>query len=68
MDTTILINTLIYAGVGILLLVIAFVILDLVTPGKLWEEIEQKQNSAVAIFAGAIALSIAIIVAASVHG
>jgi uncharacterized membrane protein YjfL (UPF0719 family) len=68
MDTTILLNTLIYAGLGIVLLVVAFVILDLVTPGKLWEEIEQKQNSAVAIFAGAIALSIAIIVAASVHG
>lgn len=68
MDTTILINTMIYAGVGIVLLVVAFIILDLLTPGKLWEEIEQKQNVAVAIFAGSIAIGIAIIVAASVHG
>ena len=68
MELQVLWNTLIYAGIGILLFILSFVILDLLTPGKLWEEIEQKQNSAVAIFAGAIALGIAIIVAASVHG
>ncbi len=68
MDTTIILNTLIYAGIGILLLVISFVILDFLTPGKLWEEIEQKQNTAVAIFAGLMGVGIAIIVAASVHG
>lgn len=68
MDTAIIINTLVYAAIGIVLFVVSFVILDLLTPGKLWEEIEQKQNVAVAIFAGAIAIGIAIIVAASVHG
>lgn len=68
MELQVLWNTLIYAGIGIILFILSFVILDLLTPGKLWEEIEQKQNSAVAIFAGAIALGIAIIVAASVHG
>ncbi len=68
MDMTIIWNTLIYAGIGIGLFIISFIILDLLTPGKLWEEIEQKQNTAVAIFAGSIALGIAIIVAASVHG
>lgn len=68
MDMTIIWNTLIYAGIGIGLFIVAFIILDLLTPGKLWEEIEQKQNTAVAIFAGSIAIGIAIIVAASVHG
>jgi len=68
MDMTIIWNTLIFAGIGIGLFIVAFVILDLLTPGKLWEEIEQKQNTAVAIFAGSIAIGIAIIVAASVHG
>jgi uncharacterized membrane protein YjfL (UPF0719 family) len=48
--------------------VIGFVILDLLTPGKLWQEIEQKQNIAVAIFAGAVAIGLAIIVAAAIHG
>ena len=68
MDMTIIWNTLIYAGIGIGLFIVSFIILDLLTPGKLWEEIEQKQNTAVAIFAGSIAIGIAIIVAASVHG
>ncbi len=68
MDMAIIWSTLIYAAIGIALFIISFVILDLLTPGKLWEEIEQKQNVAVAIFAGSIALGVAIIVAASVHG
>lgn len=68
MELQVLWNTLIYAGVGIALFILSFVILDLLTPGKLWEEIEQKQNMAVAIFAGSIAIGLAIIVAASVHG
>lgn len=61
-------GTLLYAVVGILVFVVGFVILDLLTPGKLWEEIEQKQNIAVAIFAGAGAIGLAIIVAAAIHG
>ena len=64
----VLLNTLLYAGVGIIVFVIGFFILDMLTPGKLWEEINQKQNLAVAIFAGAVALGLAIIVAASIHG
>lgn len=60
--------TLIYSGIGMVVFVIGFVILDLLTPGKLWEEIEKKQNNAVAIFAGAVAIGLAIIVAAAIHG
>ena len=64
----VLLNSLLYSGVGILVFVVGFFILDMLTPGKLWEEINQKQNLAVAIFAGAVALGLAIIVAASIHG
>lgn len=61
-------STLLYSAIGIVVFVVGFVILDLLTPGKLWEEIEQKQNVAVAIFAGAVAIGLAIIVAAAIHG
>jgi putative membrane protein len=61
-------STLLYSAIGIAVFVIGFVVLDLLTPGKLWEEIEQKQNVAVAIFAGAGAIGLAIIVAAAIHG
>ena len=63
-----LLSTLLYAGIGIVIFVIGFVVLDMLTPGKLWEEINQKQNMAVALFSGLVALGFAIIVAASIHG
>lgn len=63
-----LLNTLLYAGIGIVTFVVGFIVLDLLTPGKLWEEINTKQNRAVAQFAGAVAIGLAIIVAAAIHG
>lgn len=66
--TPTLLNTLMYAGVGIGVFVVGFFILDMLTPGKLWEEINQKQNRAVATFAGACAIALAIIVGAAIHG
>jgi uncharacterized membrane protein YjfL (UPF0719 family) len=64
----VLINSLIYAGIGMAVFVVGFIILDLLTPGKLTEEIMVKQNRAVATFAGAIAIGLSIIVAAAIHG
>jgi uncharacterized membrane protein YjfL (UPF0719 family) len=67
-STAVMLNSLLYAGIGIVVFVVGFFILDMLTPGKLWEEINQKQNVAVAIFAGAVALGLSIIVAAAIHG
>lgn len=64
----VLLNSLLYAGVGIVVLIIGFIILDVLTPGKLWTEINEKQNQAVAIFAGAGAIALAIIIGAAIHG
>lgn len=63
-----LIPSLIYALVGIGVLAVGFIVFDALTPGKLWEEIKDKQNMAVAQFAGLFALGLAIIVAAAIHG
>jgi uncharacterized membrane protein YjfL (UPF0719 family) len=63
-----ILSTLLYSAIGMIVFVVGFVILDMLTPGKLWQEIEQKQNVAVAIFAGAVAIGLAIIVAAAIHG
>ena len=64
----VLLNSLLYAGVGIVILVIGFIVLDVLTPGKLWEEINEKQNRAVATFAGAMAIGLSINIAAAIHG
>lgn len=62
-----LLNALIYAVFGIVILIVSFIVWDKITPYDLWREIVEKQNSALAIFAGLMALGIAIIVASAVH-
>ncbi len=57
----------VFAGLGILLFVIGFVIIDVLTPGKLWEEISVKQNQAAATLMGAVAIALGVIVAAAIH-
>ncbi len=57
-----------YSLLGIAVFIVTFILVDLLTPGKLWLEIIEKRNTAVAILAGACALAIALIVAAAIHG
>jgi uncharacterized membrane protein YjfL (UPF0719 family) len=62
-----LLNALIYAVFGVFILVLSFWILDKLTPFHLWKEVIEKQNVAIAILAGMMALGIAIIIASAVH-
>ncbi|MCC7153218.1 MAG: DUF350 domain-containing protein [Bryobacterales bacterium] len=62
-----LLNAVMYAVLGVILLVASFVIWDKMTPYDLWKQIIEEKNVALAIVAGAMALGIAIIVAAAVH-
>jgi putative membrane protein len=57
----------VFAALGIVLFVVAFLIVDFLTPGKLWDEIAEKRNSAAAILMGSVALALGIIVAAAIH-
>lgn len=64
-----LINSLVYSILGVVVLTLAFIVLDKITPSvDLWKEICEKQNLALAIVIASIFLGIAIIVAASIHG
>ncbi|OCC05001.1 hypothetical protein BA190_11150 [Labrys sp. WJW] len=61
--------SLVYSGIGLLVFVIAFWLLDLLTPKvQVWKELCEKRNTAMAIFLGAVALGIAIIIASAIHG
>ena len=57
----------VFAGLGVALFVAAFFVLDLLTPGKLWDEIGEKRNQAAATLMGFVALALGIIVAAAIH-
>ncbi len=61
------VNALIYAFLGVIIYWIAFIVSDKMTPVDIWGEIVQKQNVALAIVVGLMALGIGIIIAAAVH-
>ena len=62
-----IISALMFTFLGILVFVIAFIIMDKVTPYHLWKEIVQEHNMALAILVGAMSIGICIIIAAAIH-
>lgn len=70
MDQTLLSNVVaavVFALIGIVILLGSFVAIDRLTPYTLWKELIDDQNTALAILVGALALGISIIVAAAIH-
>ena len=60
-------GSILYALIGVLVFWIAFLIVDKLTPYKLWVEICEKKNVALAIVVGSMAIAIGLIVAAAIH-
>jgi uncharacterized membrane protein YjfL (UPF0719 family) len=78
MEATLLSNlvaAIVFAVLGITVLIIAFVVVDRLTPYTLWREIVDEHNTeivdehntALAVLIGAIALGMSIIIAAAIH-
>lgn len=59
--------SIIYAFVGIIILVVSFVIIEKITPENLWKEISVNKNTALAMIASAYILAVAIIIASAIH-
>ncbi|PTT88592.1 DUF350 domain-containing protein [Pelomonas sp. HMWF004] len=57
-----------YAVIGVVIFWVAFIIVDKITPYKLWEELVEHKNLALAIVVAAMCISIGNIVAAAIHG
>jgi putative membrane protein len=62
------VGTLVYSFVGILILCLAFWIIDKLTPYDLWKELVEHRNQALATAVAGMFIAIAIIIAAAVHG
>ncbi|HEY7766900.1 DUF350 domain-containing protein [Longimicrobium sp.] len=56
----------VYALLGILLFVLAFFLVDRMTPGTLWKEIIEEHNTALAVIVGAMSIGVSIIIAAAI--
>lgn len=57
-----------YAIVGILIFGLAFWLMERITPFSVRKEIEEDQNTALAILMGSVIIGLALIIAAATHG
>ena len=63
-----LLTTVVFSLVGIILFALAFFIIVKIAPFSTRKEIEEDQNTALAILIGSVIIGIAMIVASAVHG
>ena len=68
LTTTVFGATMLYAIVGLIIFVVGFKLWDWLSPVEIWKEIAERQNIALAVLAGAVAISIAIIIGSAIHG
>ena len=57
----------VFALLGIALFGLAFYLIEKMTPGVLWKEIMEDQNTALGVLVGLMAVGISIIIAAAIH-
>ena len=64
----VLATTVIFVAIGLIVFAIAFSIVVLVAPFSVKKEIEEDQNTALAIIIGALIIGVAMIIAAAIQG
>ena len=65
--TSNIVTAVVFAIIGLALFLIAFKIFDKLTPGSLWKELLEDQNTAIGVLMGCVAIALAIILAAAIH-
>ena len=60
-------NAMIFAVLGIVIFVVAFALVDRLTPYHLWKEIVEDHNTALAVLIGAMSIGMCVIIAAAIH-
>lgn len=68
LSLTVVLATLVYAALGLFILVFGFWLWDRMTPVDLWGEICKNQNVALGNLAAGVAIAIAIIIGSAIHG
>lgn len=63
-----LVSALAFSALGLVLFAVAFLIIVKVSPFSLRKEIEEDQNTALAIIIASVIIGIALIVSAAIHG
>lgn len=66
--THLLLNSAVFALLGIVIFIAIFYVIEKMTPENLWKELLEKQNLALAIMGAALMLSLAFIIGMAIHG
>ncbi len=61
-------TTVIFVAIGLIVFAVAFLIIVYVAPFSVKKEIEDDQNTSLAIIIGAVIIGVAMIISAAVHG
>ncbi len=67
-NMSMVVNALAFAFLGVFIFGISFLVIDLLTPYRLWKEIIEEKNTALAFVVGMISLGVCLIIAAAIHG
>jgi putative membrane protein len=59
--------SIVFSFIGIVILGLAFWVVERITPENLWKEILEKNNIALAIMAGAFMIAMGIIIGSAIH-
>ncbi len=63
-----MLSTIVYSLIGMMLFAFAFFVVQKIVPFSLRKEIEEDQNTALAIIIGSIFIALAIIIQAAIRG
>ena len=63
-----IVNSVVFSLIGIALFGLAFYIIEKISPFSTRKEIEEDQNTALAVVIGAVIIGIAIVIAAAIQG
>ena len=61
-------TTVIFVAIGLIVFTVAFLIVVLVAPFSVKKEIEEDQNTSLAIIIGAVIIGVAMIISAAIQG
>ena len=64
----VLLTTVIFVAIGLVVFAIAFFIVVMVSPFSVKKEIEEDQNTALAIIIGSLIIGVALIISAAIQG
>ena len=57
----------IFAVLGVVVFIVAFLLFDRLTPGSLWDEVMRGHHTGPAIVVAGVAIGLSIIIAAAIH-